>query len=109
MASGYFKYHPIEVFIKYFGVCSVNSPVLPDKIAPCEKNVSRETFAIGQDCASQQPCGFPTLFYRGLGHLAVGETILGFTVAGEAPSGYGGTRPTEDDRNRRHHQIPFIS
>ena len=38
---------PIEVFIKYFGVCSVNSPVLPDKIAHCEKNVSRETFAMG--------------------------------------------------------------
>jgi hypothetical protein len=37
----------IEAFTKYFGVCSKNPPVLPDKIAHCEKNVSRETFVMG--------------------------------------------------------------
>jgi hypothetical protein len=48
MASGYFKYYPVEVFTKYFGVCSKYSPVLPDKIAHREKNVSRETIAGGR-------------------------------------------------------------
>ena len=50
--------------------------------------------------------------YRGLGCLAAGETILGFTVAGGASSGYRVclcTRLVEDGRNRRHHQIPFVS
>ena len=112
MASGYFKYYPIEVFTKYFGVCSKNSSVLPDKIAHREKNVSRETFVMGSGlCVPAAPRIF-NFFLSWPKLLGCWRSNIGFAVAGGAASGYEVclcARPVEDGRNRRRHQISVIS
>ena len=101
-----------DTFTKYFGVCSKNSPVLPDKIAHCEKNVSRETFAMGSRLCVPAALWVSDSFLSCPGLLGCWRNNVGFAVAGEALSRYGVclcARPVEDGRNRRHHQIPVIS
>jgi hypothetical protein len=112
MASGYFQYYPVEVFIKYFGVCSKNSSVLPDKIAHCKKNVSRETFVMGSRLCVPAALWISNSFLSWLGLPGCWRNNKEFAVAGGASSGYGVclcTRPVEGGRNRWHHQIPVIS
>ena len=102
----------IDTFIEYFGVCSKNSPVLPDKITHREKNVSRETFTMRPRLCDPVALWISNSFLSWLGLLGRRRNNIWFAVAGEATSRYGAclcARPVKYGHNRRYCQIPVIS